>query len=85
MSTTQAAPSLQASRSFAQRVALAYPMPQAILFGSRARGDAHEESDADVAIILKGEAGHFVADRVDHKDGNAVFKIIGLKDAWTRN
>ena len=58
--TAQTTPSLQAARSFAQRVALAYPMQQAILFGSRARGDAHAESDADVAVILKGHAGHFV-------------------------
>ena len=60
MSAPQTTPALQAARSFAQRVALAYPVQQAILFGSRARGDAHEESDADVAVILKGSAGHFV-------------------------
>ena len=60
MSAPQTTPALQAARSFAQRVALAYPVQQAILFGSRARGDAHEESDADVAVILKGPAGHFV-------------------------
>ena len=60
MKASRANPSLQAARSFAQRVALAYPMQQAILFGSRARGDAHAESDADVAVILKGQTGHFV-------------------------
>jgi predicted nucleotidyltransferase len=32
-----------------------YPVQQTILFGSRARGDAHEESDADVAVILSGD------------------------------
>lgn len=60
MKPPSANPGLQAARSFAQRVALAYPMQQAILFGSRARGDAHAESDADVAVILKGQVGHFV-------------------------
>jgi predicted nucleotidyltransferase len=60
METAQVNSTLPAARRFAQRVALAYPMQQAILFGSRARGDAHEESDADVAIILKGQVGHFV-------------------------
>ena len=60
MNAMQTSPALQAARSFAQRVSQAYPMQQAILFGSRARGDAHEESDADVAIILKGPVGHFV-------------------------
>ena len=56
----QANPAFTAALSFAKRVALAYPVQQAILFGSRARGDAHEESDADVAVILKGPEGHFV-------------------------
>ena len=29
--------------------------------------------------------GYFVADRVDHKDGNVVLnKITGLKDTWAR-
>lgn len=60
MKAAKANPALPAARRFAQQVALAYPMQQAILFGSRARGDAHAESDADVAIILKGQAGHFV-------------------------
>jgi predicted nucleotidyltransferase len=32
-----------------------YPVQQTILFGSRARGDAHDESDADVALILSGD------------------------------
>ncbi|MFB2706685.1 MULTISPECIES: nucleotidyltransferase domain-containing protein [Marinobacter] len=33
---------------------------QLILFGSRARGDYHDESDADVAVILVGQPGDFV-------------------------
>ena len=33
---------------------------QLILFGSRARGDYHAESDADVAVILRGQPGDFV-------------------------
>jgi antitoxin ChpS len=37
-----------------------YPAPRAILFGSRALGTAHEESDADVAVLLKGEKGPFI-------------------------
>ena len=43
---------LTATRAFAKRVAQAYPTQKAILFGSRARGSEHDESDADVAIIL---------------------------------
>ena len=49
---------LIATRAFAKRVAHAYPTQKAILFGSRARGTEHDESDADVAIILKGASGH---------------------------
>ena len=51
---------LIAARTFAERVARAYPTQQAILFGSRARGTEHDESDADVAIILKGAVGPFI-------------------------
>ena len=30
------------------------PVRRALLYGSRARGDFHEESDVDLAIVLKG-------------------------------
>ena len=30
-----------------------------VLFGSRARGDAHEDSDYDVAVFLRDMAGRF--------------------------
>jgi predicted nucleotidyltransferase len=59
---------LLATRAFAVRVAEAYPTRQAILFGSRARGTAHDESDADVAIILKGQPGHFVKTKMAMND-----------------
>ena len=59
---------LQATRTFAARVAIGYPYQQAILFGSRARGSEHDESDADVAIILKGQAGHFVKTKMELND-----------------
>lgn len=61
-------PTLQATRAFAARVAQAYPMQQAILFGSRARGTEHVESDADVAIILQGAAGHFIHTKMAMND-----------------
>ena len=51
---------LQATREFAARVASVYPTQQTILFGSRARGTEHDESDADVAVILAGKAGNFI-------------------------
>lgn len=62
------ADTLKATRSFAAKVAHAYPTRQAILFGSRARGTEHDESDADVAIILKGKPGHFIKTKMAMND-----------------
>jgi|GEM_PF-492873 len=45
---------------FLDRINNHYDIIQLILFGSRARGDYHVESDADVAVILQGEPGDFV-------------------------
>lgn len=59
---------LTATRAFAERVAHTYPTQKAILFGSRARGTAHDESDADVAIILKGAAGPFIKTKMAMND-----------------
>ena len=59
---------LAATRAFVERVAETYPTQQAILFGSRARGTAHDESDADVAIILKGMPGHFIKTKMAMND-----------------
>jgi predicted nucleotidyltransferase len=43
-----------------QKVASQYDVKDAILFGSRARQSHHVNSDADVAVILRGEGGEFV-------------------------
>ena len=59
---------LRATRAFAARVATKYPTQRAILFGSRARGTAHAESDADVAVILKGQPGHFIKTKMAMND-----------------
>ena len=59
---------LAAARTFAARITSAYPTQQAILFGSRARGTAHDESDADVAIILSGLPGHFIKTKMAMND-----------------
>ena len=50
----------QAVSAFMTEVVGQYPAVRAILFGSRARGTAHDESDADVAVLLKGAKGHFI-------------------------
>ena len=51
---------LSATRALAARVAIEYPTQRTILFGSRARGTAQAESDADVTVILKGQPGPFI-------------------------
>jgi antitoxin ChpS len=34
-----------------------YPIVEAWLYGSRARGDAREDSDVDLALVIDGEMG----------------------------
>lgn len=45
---------------FGKLVSGQFEVTQLVLFGSRARGDYHAESDTDVAVILRGEPGDFV-------------------------
>lgn len=49
-----------AASAFLRRVALGFDLDRAYLFGSRARRDHHRESDADVAVVLRGPTGRFV-------------------------
>jgi predicted nucleotidyltransferase len=42
------------------RMAGQYPIAEAWLYGSRARGDGQPDSDADVAIILNGPKGRSI-------------------------
>jgi len=44
-----------AVRRFLDEIATRYEVEAAILYGSRARGTHHEESDADVAVLMRGE------------------------------
>jgi antitoxin ChpS len=55
---------LGAARDFARRVALNWPLQSAVLFGSQARGDAYLGSDTDVAVLLEGTPGDFVATKL---------------------
>jgi DNA invertase Pin-like site-specific DNA recombinase/predicted nucleotidyltransferase len=47
----------RAARAFLQRLEGQYPVVDVLLYGSRARGDHQPDSDADLALILKGEKG----------------------------
>jgi len=46
----------QALHLFAERIAAKYDVLDLMLFGSRARGEHRHDSDADVAVLLRG--GH---------------------------
>ena len=43
----------RAARVFLKRIEDKYPYSDAILYGSRARGDHKADSDADIAVVLK--------------------------------
>jgi predicted nucleotidyltransferase len=66
--STVDASTLQAVRVFMVGVVDQYPACRAILFGSRARGTAHDESGADVAVLLKGEKGQFIKTKMAFED-----------------
>lgn len=59
---------LVASRLFVQRVAERYDFSSAFLFGSRARNEHRTDSDADVAVLLRGVPGRFVGTKLDMDD-----------------
>lgn len=60
----QSSSALSAARDFAQQVAAAWPVRDAMLFGNHARGNAHAGSDAGVAVLLRGDPGDFVATKL---------------------
>ncbi len=47
----------RAARAFMNRLEGRHPVIKALLFGSRARGTHRSDSDADLAVILKGKTG----------------------------
>ena len=53
----------QAVRAFIEKITLQYDLFGVILFGSRARHTHRADSDADVAVLLKGTPGNFIETR----------------------
>lgn len=58
----------RAVRAFIVKVASHYDLAGAILFGSRARKFYRPDSDADVAVLLRGRPGKFVATKLAMAD-----------------
>ncbi len=57
-----------ATRAFLAKVTKRYDLVGAVLFGSRARKSHREDSDADVAVLLHGHTGPFVATKLAMAD-----------------
>lgn len=56
------------ARQFLENVSRHFDVKGGYLFGSRARGDSHEESDADIAVLLKGPKGDFIDSKLSMDD-----------------
>lgn len=57
-----------AVRRFLARLAGRYDVAGAIVYGSRARGTHRPDSDADVALLLRGEHQRFLPVKLDMAD-----------------
>lgn len=57
-----------ATSAFMGKMAGKYDFTELILFGSRARRDHRPDSDMDVAVLLKGSPGKFVATKLAMDD-----------------
>lgn len=58
----------RATGLFVRRIAALYDLRAAILFGSRARQTHRPDSDADVAVLLRGMHADFVATKLAMAD-----------------
>jgi len=58
----------RAVRAFLEKAAQHYDVTRAMLFGSRARADHRPGSDADVAVLLRGSPGEFLATKLTLAD-----------------
>jgi predicted nucleotidyltransferase len=54
-----------AARAFMRRLEGRYPVREGILFGSRARHTHRPDSDADIAVVLRGRHGNRTAAALD--------------------
>lgn len=58
----------QSVRRFLTMIANQYDTAGAIVYGSRARGTYHSDSDADVAVLLRGKHQRFLTTKLAMAD-----------------
>jgi predicted nucleotidyltransferase len=58
----------RAARLFLQKIAGQYDIAGAIVFGSRARRTHRSDSDADMAVLLRGEHARFLPTKLAMAD-----------------
>lgn len=58
----------EAVRQFLALIAGRYDATEAIVYGSRARGTHRPDSDADVAVLLRGKHQRFLTTKLDMSD-----------------
>jgi len=70
-------------------VAEVEPEAEIILYGSRARGDSHAESDWDFLILVNGPVGEDRVDRIRHRlyeveweSGQVLSSIVRSRQQW---
>ncbi|MDP2834008.1 MAG: nucleotidyltransferase domain-containing protein [Pseudomonadota bacterium] len=56
------------ARVFLAHIEDHYNLVRAVLFGSRARHDHRADSDIDIALLLRGHPGRFLATKLDMAD-----------------
>ena len=59
---------ISAAREFVRLVSAKYSVKSAILFGSRARGTHHSDSDVDIAVLLRGPRGKLMDTSIEMAD-----------------
>jgi len=76
-------------KNFREKISQRFPTAQVILFGSRARGDAGPQSDADVVVILKNspseEDREFISDsawEAGYLYGLVIVPVVFSLEEW---
>lgn len=84
-----AEPLREALRAARERIATEFAVDRIVLFGSVVRGEADEESDADLLVVLKGPSEHKIRNRISRiildvnlKYDTNLSSIVVEQQAW---